>query len=68
MPLSLQKEVDDGLRRMEDLGVIMALNYSDWTARLVIVPKTNGEVHICGDFKLTFLGQFWLLIMVAHSK
>lgn len=53
VPLSLQKKVDDELRRMEDLGVIKPVSYSDWAAPLVIVPKPNGEVRICGDFKLT---------------
>ena len=53
VPLSLQKKVDDELRRMEDLGVIKPVSYSDWAAPLVIVPTRYGDVRICGDFKLT---------------
>ena len=28
-------------------------NYSDWEAPIVVVPKSDGAVRICGDYKVT---------------
>ena len=38
------------LTRMEQLGVIEKIEEpTEWCARLVVVPKQNGKVHICVD-------------------
>ena len=29
------------------------VNHSDWTAPIVAVPKGDGQIRICGDYKLT---------------
>lgn len=53
VPLSLPDKVDRELNRLACQGVIKPVSYSDWVAPLVIVPKANGTVRLCGDFKLT---------------
>ena len=33
--------------------MIEKTNYSNWAAPIVAVPKPNGTVCICGDYKVT---------------
>ncbi|XP_077869843.1 uncharacterized protein LOC144362348 [Saccoglossus kowalevskii] len=35
-------------------GIIKPVTHSDWATPVVPVPKTDGTVRICGDYKLTF--------------
>lgn len=41
------------LKLLEKQGVIKPIEYSEWAASIVCIPKTNGEVCICGDYKVT---------------
>ena len=53
VPFALRAKVDNELQRLEANGVIVPIEHSDWEAPIVPVLKTNGEVHICWEYKLT---------------
>ena len=54
--IPLMKQVEDELKRMEQLGVIAKVSEpTDWCAGMVVVPKGNGQVRICVD--LTCLNE-----------
>lgn len=42
--------VDDELNRLEKLGIISSVNYSDWAAPIVVVRKQDGRVRVCADY------------------
>ncbi|XP_048244738.1 uncharacterized protein K02A2.6-like [Haliotis rufescens] len=50
---ALRQKVDDELERLEKQGIIKPVQYSDWAAPIVPVVKSNGNIRICGDYKLT---------------
>ncbi len=52
-PFSLRKKVEDELARLEKEGIITVKQFSEWAAPIVPVPKEDGSVRICGDYKVT---------------
>jgi len=48
---SKRTAVKSELDRLEQEGVIIKLNISDWAAPIVCVTKPNGKIRICGDYK-----------------
>ena len=53
VPYALRGAIERELERLENLGVIEKVNYSEWAAPVVPVPKDDGAVRLCGDFKVT---------------
>ena len=49
----LKDAVDTELKRLEEAGVIQSIPHSEWATPLVAVPKRNGGVRLCGDYKKT---------------
>ena len=39
--------------RLNQDGVLEKVPYSDWAAPVVAVPKTDGGIRLCGDYKVT---------------
>ena len=53
VPYALRPAVEEELKRMESDGVLNLIEFSDWATPIVCVPKTDGSVCICGDYKGT---------------
>ena len=45
--------VEDELDCLEKMGVLEKVRYSQWATPLVVVPKKDGRVCLCGDYKVT---------------
>ena len=45
--------MDTELKRLEEARVIQSTPHSEWATLLVAVPKRNGGVRLCGDYKKT---------------
>ena len=50
---ALRKRVEQELERLVAIGVIEPISHSEWAAPIVPVIKNNGDVTMCGDFKVT---------------
>ena len=53
VPYALREAIEKELNRLERLGVIEKVSHSDWATPIVPVPKADGSVRICGDYKAT---------------
>lgn len=53
LPFAIKEKVEKELDRLQNLGVIEAIDYSEWATPIVPVIKKNGSVRLCGDFKIT---------------
>eukprot|EP00731_Ephydatia_muelleri_P001779 Em0001g1779a len=53
VPFALRPAVEAELDRLEKLGILEKVSYSDWATPIVPVVKGDGSVRICGDYKVT---------------
>ena len=49
----LKEKIAEELRRLEKIGVLEKVEFSDWATPIVPVLKPDGSVHIFGDYKIT---------------
>nr|VZI36332.1 unnamed protein product [Spirometra erinaceieuropaei] len=52
VPYAVAPKVEEELDRLQKADVIEPVQYSEWAAPIVPVLKSDGSVHICGDYKL----------------
>ena len=52
VPFAL-KEAKLELDRLTKAGIIEKVDHSDWAAPVVPVPKGDGQLWLCGDYKVT---------------
>ncbi|XP_015750842.1 PREDICTED: uncharacterized protein K02A2.6-like, partial [Acropora digitifera] len=50
---TLRPAVEKELKKIGDEVIIEPLEVSSWATPIVYVPKTNGSVRVCGDYKGT---------------
>jgi len=53
VPFALREWVENELDRLENEGVLEKTTYSEWAAPIVAVPKRDGRLRLCGDYKVT---------------
>lgn len=53
LPLAMRVRVERELDRLQAEGVIYKVDRSDYGTPIVPVVKTNGDIRICGDYKVT---------------
>ncbi len=53
VPYSMREAVETELNRLEKEGIIKKVEKSDWATPIVVVPKANKQVRLCGDYKVT---------------
>lgn len=53
VPFSLKEPLEKELSRLECLGILQKVMHSEWAAPVVVVPKGDGCLRVCGDYKTT---------------
>lgn len=53
VPFAIRDAVGQELDRLEANNIIEKVAHSDWAAPIVAVPKKDGRLRICGDYKVT---------------
>ena len=53
VPFAIRHKVEQELERLQALGIIQPIQFTDWASPIVPVMKPDGSVRICGDFKVT---------------
>lgn len=53
VPFALKEGVEKELDRLQAAGIIEPIIFSEWAAPIVAVPKRDGSIRICGDYKVT---------------
>ena len=57
VPFALKAAIEWELDRLESEGILEKVSYSEWAAPVVPVPKLEGNIRLCGDYKVTINPQ-----------
>ncbi len=60
VPYAIKPKVEAEINRLLELGVISPVTCSEWAMLIVPVVKRNGDVRICGNFKVTENPALWV--------
>ena len=53
VPFAMKEAIEAELDRLERAGVVEKVTHSKWAAPVVPVPKGDGRLRLCGDYKVT---------------
>lgn len=53
VPFAWKTKIEKQLNDLVENGVLVPVNDAKWGTPLVPLPKPNGEIRICGDYKVT---------------
>ena len=53
VPFALKEKVEQQLDKQAEEGELIPIDKSEWEAPTVVVRKKDGEIRICGDFKVS---------------
>ena len=53
VPFAMNETVEAEIDRMEKDSILKSVPYSEWANPIVIVPKPDGTIRICADYKRT---------------
>ena len=51
VPYSLVSQVEKEYNRLVQADILYPVSHSDWASPVVHVPKTDGSIRVCGDYK-----------------
>ena len=57
VPFSIKKAIEEELGKLEEAGILEKITYSEWAAPIVAVPKKDGKIRICGDYRESSSGS-----------
>ena len=55
VPYAIKDNIEHELDRLESAGILTKVSYSQWASPIVAVPKKDGQIRICGDYKVSVL-------------
>lgn len=58
--------VEEELDRLQKEGVISPAKFSEWAKPIVPIPKANGKVRICGEYKVTLNRAMKTIAKILH--
>ena len=53
VPFAMKAAVELEIEKMENEGILKPMPFSEWASPIVIAPKCDGRLRICGDYKRT---------------
>eukprot|EP00118_Oscarella_pearsei_P019665 m.210272 g.210272 ORF g.210272 m.210272 type:complete len:329 (+) comp39743_c0_seq9:1996-2982(+) len=53
VPYAFRQKIGEDLERMEKVGILEKIPTSRWASPIVPIPKADGSLRICGDYKIT---------------
>ena len=53
VPLAMRVKIETELQHRVDMGILEKVDTADWAAPIVPVTKPSGEIHLCGDYKVS---------------
>lgn len=53
VPYAMRPRIEKELDRLQQEGIIQPVAHSDWATPIVPALKKNGDIRICGDYRVT---------------